>query len=202
MYTNTKGQFTCIISPQREIFFVKCIFHLGVNSIHFHPGVKRSHVQKFFKNVMQSNLIFYFSEKTKKCEWYAKRNIENTAIEYFVENQIKSDQENEGQKEIRRVAFKHELCFEKLFIVSSFFWHFVIRGASSKKMIKFSFFIRFPFYITRLFCSYHESSIYYTPSNILRTIKHHIKTFCIFNYEKHIFHPMLKFRPFFKAGLK
>ena len=101
-------------------------------SIHFHPGVKRSHVQKFFKNVMQSNLIFYFSEKTKKCEWYARRNIENTAIEYFVENQIKSDQENEGQKEIRRVAFKHELCFEKLFIVSSFFWHFVIQVSSPR----------------------------------------------------------------------
>ena len=32
------------------------------------------------------------------------------AIKYLVENQIKNAQENEGQKEIRSVAFKPERC--------------------------------------------------------------------------------------------
>ena len=46
-----------------------------------------------------------------------------------------------GKEKFRRVAFKLELCFGKLFIVSSFFWNFVIQGASSRKKVKFSFFI-------------------------------------------------------------
>ena len=54
-------------------------------------------------------------------------------IKYFVENQIKNAQGNEGQKEIRSVAFKPERRFERLFVVASVFWHFIIHDASAKK---------------------------------------------------------------------
>ena len=53
----------------------------------------------FLKNVTQNNLIFYCSQKTKKYECCIRQNIETMAIKYFVENQIKNAQENEGQKE-------------------------------------------------------------------------------------------------------
>ena len=59
-------------------------------------------------------------------------------IKYFVENQIKNAQENERQKEIRSVAFKPECRFEKLFIVASVCWHFIIHDASAKKKLKLS----------------------------------------------------------------
>ena len=59
-------------------------------------------------------------------------------VKYFVENQIKNAQENEGEKEIRSVAFKPERRFEKLFIVASVFWHFIIHDASAKKKLKLS----------------------------------------------------------------
>ena len=64
-----------------------------------------------------------------------------------------------------------------------------------ERRLSFHFLFDSLFYITRLFCLYHKSSIYHMSSNILRMIKHHIKTFCIFNYEKHIFHSGLKLCP-------
>ena len=61
-----RGSLHALFHPRVKYFLFKCIFHPGVNSIHFHSGVKRSHVQNFFEKCDAKQFdFFYFSQKTK-----------------------------------------------------------------------------------------------------------------------------------------